>query len=225
MTVATADVYARIRSLIPAAAGPGTVEWPETALDHGIEMALLWHSRFVSRQCIGTDTGDGITFYFDLPSDFLRLRRVEYPYGGTPPTYLSANDYELYMGTAGEQIFFETAPGSASLFGLHYTGKWTLTTLNSDDKGPIASLACAYLCKRRAATLSDYTDPSIVADTVDYRGRARDWLSLEDHFIDMYSMAFGLSAKSVKEGAPAPAYGVGTVPFATRYGRWWWATE
>lgn len=223
MAIEQSEVRARIRGLIPTTVD--MVEFPESSLDFAIEAALIWHTRFFPRARLELGTGDGAESVFALPSDFLRIRKVEYEYGETPPEYLAATGWSVHLGTAGEEIVFESAPGSAEVFGIHYTGRWSLDAMGDDDRNPLAMLSCAYVSMRQAARMADYLEPSLEADVVNYDNKSNQWVRLKDHFISLYAMFYGLSADAVRKGMPPAAFGFGVVPEKHRFARWFWATE
>lgn len=212
-----------VQSLVPIATNPDIV--PNAALASAFDVAVLWHGRHVPRQALELGTGDGANCYFSLPSDYQTLDQVESVYGGTPPAYLAATTWEVHFGTAGHELVFETAPGSGDVFGMHYTGKWTEATLNPLDEKPIAFLTAALLCMRQASSMAQNVSTMFEADIINFGSLARVWISLKDQWVSLYAQAVGVSAAAVQEGAPPPAWGMGTVASTDRYVRFWWETD
>lgn len=217
-----ADIYNKIYSLIPSTSSTGL--FGTAVLSYAIDGGLLWHSQFKPQRGLEMGTGTGTTAYFDLPDDFIHLRLVEYPYGGTPPTYVSATDWHVHQGTSTKELVFESSPDSAAVFGMHYDGTWTLAEVPAAGEMPLAYLSCAFLCIREATRLASNISPLIDADVVDYRDHSRSWLRLSEEFMNMYASAYGLSAKAIRSGAPPPAFAVGAVSLHQRYDRFWWKT-
>ncbi len=223
MSINPSDVYTRVNSLLQFS---GTaLLYPASVLSNALEAAMLWHSQFKSRQALWLGTADGAAAIFDLPDDLIAIRKVESPYGGTPPNYLSAIDWALHQGTAGFELVLNEAPGSGDLFGVHYNGTWGTPDLSSDALIPMAYLSCAFLSIREAARFAGNVSPLIEADVVDYRSQSSAWVRLSEEFMGMYAKCYSLSVKQVQQGAPSPAFGIGAIPAHARYERFWWITE
>jgi len=219
MAISRTQISAKVIDYLPIAANTTIV--PEGAIDGAIDVALLWHSRYSPRTCLTIGTGDGSTSYFDLPSDLMWVKRVESPYGGTPPTYIA--DWEVHYGTAGYEIVFETPPGSGDLFGIHYAGKWSLDHADEDDIPLFASLAAAWICIRQASRMAQDVSTTINADTTDYARSVSQWIRIKEQFIGLYARMVGLSADYVNSGAPPPAFRVGALRYDRQFDRWFWA--
>lgn len=215
-------IYNNIYALIPSTTS--TDLFGTAVLAIAIDGGLLWHSQFKPQRVLQMGTGTGTTAYFDLPDDFIHMRLVEYPYGGTPPTYVSATDWHVHQGTAVDELVFETSPDNGETLGIHYDGTWTLAEVPATGEMPLAYLSCAFLCIREATRLASNISPLIDADVVDYRDHSRSWLRLSEEFMGMYASAYGLSAKTIKSGAPPPAFAIGKVSLHQRYDHFWWKT-
>lgn len=222
MAIEDQEIYARIKNLIPTTSGTAT--YPPETLEFALEAARVWHSRLLPKSSLYIGTGDSSSTIWDLPDDSLRIKRVEYPYGESPPKYVSSSEWETHLGTAGPEIIFNSAPGSGDTFGIHYSGVWDLSDMSESDKPTLSYLACAWICMRRASAMSDTIDPIINADIISYGSKARAWMQLKDHFITLYAQMTGLSADAVKSGKPAIAFGKAPTPITRRYPRWWWWT-
>ncbi len=220
--VAGTILYDRIKTLIPSTTDNDL--FGTTKMDHALEAAVLWHSQFKPRRGLQIGTGSGSTYYYDINSDAIHVRLLENPYAGTPPTYVNAADWHVHQGTTSLELVFEDAPDSGDLFGIHYSGEWTLAQIAEVDAMSIAYLACSVLCMREATRMSSNLSPLIDADTVDYRDHSRSWRMLSKQFMGMYATSYGLSADAVESGAPPPAFAVGEAPHHQRYARFWWVT-
>ena len=223
MAIIEQEVFNITKELLPIAGAPDITT--SRAMEVTFQTALLWHSRIVPRRAMSLGTGDGSAVY-DLPDDLIRIRQIEYEYGGTPPTYLDATQWTLHLGTAGEEIIFDSAIGTATTFGIHYSGTWGTASLTSgQDEYKIALLQCAVLCLRQAARMGERTSSVYDADTVRHNSYVPSWIQLKDQYINLYSQAVGVSSKIVSSGAPPPAWGFGEVATKNRFQRWWWDTE
>jgi hypothetical protein len=222
MAITYDEVVDRIQGIITAATG--TITFPRSDLDFAVETAIAWHSRIKPYRAVQVGTGDGSTNFVPLEDqDLIRVRRVEYPYGTVPPSYLDGSDWQIHRGTAGLEVVFITAPGSGDTYGIHYSGMWGTATLTSSALMPLAYLACAHLSMRQAATFGEGIDDGIIeASGINYGSKARDWLQIKDHFAGLYAATYGLTKGQVLQGAPPPAYGIGSVPSERRYQRYWW---
>lgn len=223
MAISAQDVYDRINNLVPTSTG--TPYYPIETLEFAVEAARIWHSRLIPKPAVQLGTGDGSQTDYDLPDDMVRLKRIEYPFGTAPPAYLNSEDWEVHRGTAGLEVVFDTAPGSGKVFGVHYSGVWGLSDMDEEDRSSLSYLACAWLCMRRAAAMADTIDPIINADVINYGSKARVWMQLKDHFVNLYAQTKGLSSRAVREGKPQVAFGKASSASKKRYDRWWWWTE
>jgi hypothetical protein len=223
MSINPSDVYARVNSLIQTTAT--TQLFPVTSLEHALEAAVLWHSQFKPRTVLWFGTPDGASTIFELPEDLIAIKKVESPYGETPPTVLPATEWVLHQGSVDCEVIFTSAPGSGDVFGVYYTGAWGTPDLGSASLIPMAYLSCAFLAMREATRFAGNITPLIDADTIDYRNQSGAWTRLSNEFVSMYAKCYGLSVKQVQAGAPPPAFGIGTVPSHARYERFWWVTE
>lgn len=212
----------KIQSLIPSTSNNNL--FGMTVLDHSIDAALLWHSQFKPRRGLQLETGSGTTHYFNLNSDVIHVRLVEIPFGETPPYYVNAANWHIHQGTSSSQLVIENAPDNGDIFGIHYSGEWSLSDVDSGKEITIAYLSCAVLCLREAARMASNVNPLIDADTIDYRDHSVSWRALSKQFMSMYASSYGLSVKTIESGAPPPAFAVGQVPSHTRYKRFWWVT-
>lgn len=223
MAIEDHEIYERVKNLIPTTSGTAT--YPPETLEFSLEAARYWHSRLIPKPSLYLGTGDASTTAWTLPEDLVRVRRVEKPYGESPPSYASSGDWETHLGTAGAEIVFESAPGSGDVFGIHYSGIWEMSDLDDSDRTPLSYLACAWICMRRASAMSDTIDPIINADVISYGSKARAWMQLKDHFVTLYAQTTGQSADAVTEGRPPVAFGKAPTPTRRRYARWWWWTQ
>jgi len=222
MAIEEHEIHERVTNLIPTS--DNSDYYPAETLEFALEAALIWHSRLMPKPSLYLGTGDASTSAWLLPDDTIRVRRIEKPYGESPPEYLSSSEWETHLGEDGPEIIFTTTPGSADVFGMHYSGIWELEDLAESYKSSISYLACAWLCMRRAATMTDTIDPIINADVINYGSKARGWIELKDHFTNLYAQSTGLDARQVRLGRPAIAFGKAATPISNRYPRWWWWT-
>jgi hypothetical protein len=223
MSVSAGSIQQRINDLFDDTTDVDL--FPANAITTSIEAALLWHAQFKPRYALYMGTGDGSTAIFSLPSDLIDIRSVEMPYGGTPTEWIQSTDWEEHQGTVDVEIVFDTSPGSAEVFAVHYSGEWTLDTAPSKAAIPLSYLACSFLCMRQSTRMAGHLHPAITAEVVNYQSLSGQWIRLSDHFLTMYSQTVGVSAKNVREGAPPPAFAIGEVPSKNRYDRFWWITE
>lgn len=157
-------------------------------------------------------TGDGTRDY-SLPTDFEKgfssILRVEAPADENPPVYPREDDdwilYENPTKSPTQRLLFLTVqPTSTEVIRVTYSAPWAVTESASDlDRTAflavmykVLELALAALANR----FTQSTDPTIVADAVDYGARGQNFLFASNEWKTKYKQIIGLA-----EGVVAPA--------------------
>jgi len=201
-----AEYIARVKLLLPTAEG----ELQTGALEKCLQDALLRYSRLSPRLAVSEYTGDGSTYDFALPADwvegFSRIVAIEYPAGEQTPQYLDPRLYDLYLDpTAGTVLrFLAYAPAEAKRFRLFYTKPHeidaTTDTTSPEDFEAICFLTASIVCLNLAGKYSGFYEPTLEADLIRYRTKADDYRSLAAEFEALFQSHFGMKRREV---APA----------------------
>lgn len=159
--------------------------------------------------------GDGITYDFDLPGDFIpgfsAIISLEYPLGeGREPAFLEGEDWALYRTIENneQKVKLRTlsvTPAAGKKMRLSYTALHTIpasgpSSIPDSDFDAVAALAASLCCRALAAKYTQTTDPTLNADVVNYQGRAGQYSLLANQLLKIYQDYIGLSKEP---GAPA----------------------
>lgn len=178
-TLVLSDYRAQVKHYVQLTAtseGPGTLS--DGALDAFIAEAIAEHARFRPRLVTDqTLDGTGVATMFRLDNlavafedGFSALRRVEYPTGNTPRTFVDPNTYQVDRNSSGQVVleFLEVTPVSGiDNIRLEYTARHTLSDSTSSlldaDFYAVCHLAAALALVALAGQAAHSVDSSISA--------------------------------------------------------------
>jgi hypothetical protein len=140
---------------------------------------------------IKEETGDGTSYDFELPSDWVDgisyiVGEIEYPADSTAhpsqsPQYLESVDWKFFKKLVStvtttylRMLTFIPASGYTLRYeyALMHTLNETMNTINDADIEAVVSLAAALCFWALAAKFSQSTSPSIEADVIDYQRKS-----------------------------------------------------
>lgn len=134
---------------------------------------------------------------YDLPEgflpDFSTFESIEYPVGQVPEIYLDPRDFKLYLTPLGTKLrILALAPGTTEVMRANYTVPHLEDTLPDQDLDAVANLAAANCLRRLAAAYGQTSDPTIQADTVNYRSKTDEFRRLAEAYEQQYNDHLGI---------------------------------
>jgi hypothetical protein len=168
-----------------------------TTKDAAIQAAVATYSTHVPRRQIGTLTGNGTAFDFAVPTDWedglSDLVAVEHPVDQQTPEFLDAADYTVRVDPAtGDPMirFFSLILSSGEkayiTYGVSHVLSGTVDTIPVSDRLAVSKLAAAECARMLAAYYAQTGDPTIGADTINYRTKSQDYLALAKTLEEAY---------------------------------------
>lgn len=161
----------------------------DTIIQTQLDAAVREFSRKRPRQRLAEITGD-TTKEYSTPTgwvvDFSAIGKLEYPIDQFPPTFLDErDDYELRRTADDtEKIAFVEALGVTEKFRIAYTTMHTVDDTTDSVPSTYYNLVVkmgTIGCLRWLATFYAQTsDPTILADVVNYRSKSGEFTSLAD---------------------------------------------
>ena len=188
----------------------------ETDYDLAIRQARIYYTRAFPYKKIGSQTGDGSTYEWTLPSDyypdFSTILEVRFPADQTSERRMSIlvskTDYDVFQTATGtyKLRLLSSTPTATETLKYVYTTIYSLTettsTLPSDlAEQSVTFAAAALVCEQLAAYYAQSVDATISADSVNFGMKSADYKALADR----YKLASGI--KEIMD-APAGAMGV-----------------
>jgi len=178
---------------------------------HGaIEQAVKRYASVRPRERAQDYAGDGVAFDFDLPSgwvsDLSVIRKIEYPQGKRSPVFLERDDWQFYQTTTVDKIrLIAITPSSGKSLRVLYTAPHivdvTQSTISSQDEEAVADLASSIGLRDLAAVYANTVDPTIQADSVDYRSKSTEYLKLADSLEKRYRQHLGIDKDAPVQAA------------------------
>lgn len=155
-------------------------------------------------------TGNG-TNDLPLPNEWLTglsgVESVEYPVGSVPESLLDSRDYKLYQAPTGQKLRLLTVkPTNPESVRISFsTAHADETTVLAIDLEAIANLAAAVCCRQLAAIYGNTSDPTIQADSVNYRTKSGEYTALANKLETQYKTALGIKDDDTTPAAMAVA--------------------
>lgn len=165
-----------------------------------VEQAVEIFSRDRPLQKTVEFVGDGKTFQFQLPEDFLdgfsSVQAVEYPVDSRLPCFLPQEEF-IVLNVAGKPFLrlVILTPKVGERIRVFYTTIHSLTETNSTIpshlKTAVVNKACELACRFLAGQYLKMFSPGIVAEPIDYGKKAEDYLRLAASYRDAYRAIIG----------------------------------
>lgn len=144
----------------------------------------------------------------DLPAGFTadsRLVGVEYPIGLIPASTLPLSEISIYSAPTVRQLELPQWVAAGEALRITYTAEQLVDA--TDDTVPVrhrqavASLAASYLCAQLASYYATEGEPSIAADTVDYKTKSDRFRALAKDLAAAYTRVVGAAPSDRTKGA------------------------
>ncbi len=152
--------------------------------------------------------GDGAKYEWSVASltgwqeGFSRVVEIEYPQGERSPVYLESGEWLLYASPSGRFLRLAWAPVAGKTARVRFTAAHTAdaSTVPEADFYAVGALAAALAARRLAANYAQTGDSSLAADTVNYRTKSQEYMTLARHLEKEYENLLGTDP-----GRSAPA--------------------
>lgn len=196
------DLVTQARLLIQASSTDGI----ETAtVLTQVQAVAAWISRFAPRKVRSTlsgTSGGSSDWRIAVPTSpawvvgFSTLLRVEYPLQQSR-CFLAPSAYTLYPSPdAATHISFVSQPSAGTdNIGVDYTVPHTIsastTTIPANLQEVTETLLAHLACRIQANKTGYTTDPSIAADSVNYRSKGAEWAAIAKNLLETASALFG----------------------------------
>lgn len=147
-------------------------------------------------------------YEYSLPADwesgFSAIYSIEYPAGNQEPEYLARDNY--LVGPS-KWRFLDITPSAGESAVVTYSAVQTEATVPENALEGVAQLSAALACYAIAAKFAATTNPAVQSDSVDYRSKSDQWLSIARRFEQTGYRILGIDMAS-NGTVRQPAYGV-----------------
>lgn len=146
----------------------------------------------------------------DLPADWApglsAITAIEYPIGAIPETVIDPRDWRFYKTPTDTFIRFAAiTPASSAEVRLQYTTLQSEATIPVNDLDAVANLAASYCCRQLAAAFAQTSDPTIAADSVNYRTKSGEFTALAKQLEGLFNRHLGIKDNDTTGAAMAVA--------------------
>ncbi len=178
------------------------------------------YSKDRPREIVSDALGNG-TVFLDLPTaegavfeeNFSQIRQVEYPVDEEPASVLEGDDWSLYRKTTGLTVrLTESAPIASEYIRFTWTARHKAdgSTVADYDFAAVCDYAAGLCFSALAAKFAQTGDPSMGADTVNYRSKSQEYMSLGKAAKARYFEHMGIDAGTSGDGSSVgPAIAIG----------------
>lgn len=129
---------------------------------------------------------------------------IEYPAGLIPEVILDCDAWKLYQAPSGVMIrLLDSSPQSTETVRVMFTTGYTEATVPELDSSAVVNLASSLCCRVLAQIYGQTTDPTIAADSVNYRSKGDEFSRRAKELEGLYCIHIG-----VKDGDTRPAASV-----------------
>lgn len=177
-----------------------------TDFDNNIAEALKRYSKHRTRLACIDISGTGAHDY-SLPADWSDglsiVVSIEYPVGDVPETLLDDDDWSLYITPTATKLRFMDAP--TATVRLLYSLMHDEASVPAADLEAIANLSAAFCCRQLATAYGNTSDPTIQADSVNYRSKSDEYRRLADALEGQYKNHLGIKNEDVLTAGMAVA--------------------
>jgi hypothetical protein len=178
----------------------------------GVASAIARYSKVRPLELVADTPGSG-NHDCDLPNDWLEgfsvITQVEYPVDRIPANIIDRADYSIYATPIGKKLRILIAtPAADEMIRQTYTVMHTEATIPAIDLDAVASLAASICCHQLALAFGNTSDPTIQADSVNYRSKgdeyARRAKELEGRYKSHLGIKDGDTVAAASTTAPPP---------------------
>jgi hypothetical protein len=196
----------------------------QTDQDDAITQAVKRYSKDRPRELVtditGVNPGSAILALPTGPSNpaeqfedgFSIIRSIEFPVGDLPLTFLEGDDWFIYRTPTGLKLALNSlVPATTDTLRVTWTvrhnpgttgAQAVATTVPDADFEAVCDLAASFCCDKLSAVYARTNDPSIQADTVNYRSKAQEYASIAKQFKKRYDDHIGIEDSGAGGGSP-----------------------
>jgi len=183
-------------------------------LKTAIEEALVGrYSKDRPRRLLADLTGDGAQYDWDLSTvlewqdGFSQVVEIEYPQGERVPALLEQDDWMIYKSPTARFLRFRFALASGRVARVQFTAPHELdaSSMPEADFYAVGALGASLAARRLAAVYTQIGDSSIGADTVNYRTKAQEYLTLARRLEQDYENLLGTDPERTAPAASRTA--------------------
>ena len=172
----------------------------DTALSSALARYSKDRPRLVVSDIAGTNSRD-----YPVPAAWVdglsTVERVEYPANQIPEILLDDDGWSIYRSPSGLKFrLTECIPAVGEIIRLLFSTAHDSTTVPDLDTPAVASLAASTCCRRLAQIYGQTSDPTIQADSVNYRSKGDEYARRAKELEGLYRSHIG-----VKENDTTPA--------------------
>lgn len=181
-----------------------------TDYDNAITAALKRYSthrpRLIVEDIAGQD-GPDIPLPTEWSEGLSLIRDIEYPVGYVPSSMIDARDWRFYRTPSDCFIrFTDGSPAADETVRVTHTAVHAdESTVAATDLEAVANLAASICCRILAAQYGNTSDPTIQADSVNYRSKTDEYRRLADSFEQLYNQQLGIRTADSTPAAMATA--------------------
>lgn len=177
----------------------------ENAINEALKRYSKARPRLVPADVPGQDGPD-----IDLPAGWVdglsAIISIEYPIGNVPETVLERSEYRFYQAPSGTFIrFTNIRPPATEEARILYNILHDEASLPPGDLEAVANLAASFCCRKLAALYANTSDPTIQADSVNYRSKSGEYTALANKLEAQYKEALGIKSDDTTPAAMATA--------------------
>jgi len=162
-------------------------------------------------------TGDGAQYEWDTATltgwqpGFSRIVGIEYPQGQRPPAMLENDDWDLYEKPTGVWLRFRFALANAQVGRVTFTAPHALDASSMPDADfyAVGSLSASLAARKLAAVYTQIGDSSLSADTVNYRTKSQEYMTLAKRLEQDYANLLGTDPERSAPAASRTAAWIG----------------
>jgi hypothetical protein len=166
---------------------------------------------------IVTDVPGNGTNDVDVPEGwedgFSTAESIEFPIGNVPESLVDASDWKMYRSPSGLFIrMLASVPQESDSLRVTWTMRHTPDTVPDGDFEALCAYAAALCFETMAASYIQTVDGAIAGDTVNYRTKAQECLSVAKGFRKRYFDHVGIAEDAAGTSVPqAPAMSIGNL--------------
>lgn len=177
--------------------------------DAAIAEALNRYSKHRPRLVVddvpGQD-GPDIALPVGWVTDFSAIDSIEFPIGNVPETFIDRTGWRFYKTPTDTFIrFTEARPASDEEARITFTALHTEPTLPPVDVEAVANLAASFCCGQLARHYGQTSDPTIQADSVNYRSKGDEYARRAKELEAQYKNHVGIKESDTTPAAMAVA--------------------
>lgn len=171
-------------------------------IDRAIVAAAKRYSRVRPVEAVQDYAGDGATFDFAVPTGWMpelsTVRSMEYPAGQRQASLLESDQWNFYrLSTSVVKIrLIAITPATGETLRVTWTKPHVIdvagSTIVAHDEEAVANLAAAIGLRELAAHYANTVDPTLAADSVNYRSKSSEYLKLANELEQQYREHLGI---------------------------------